>query len=93
MTTTQTIEREISQMTLAVPSASHNLASDSASPVVASKGAGSVHLLRRRRGRGWQSIGYAVWSCSRQAWVCGSWRSPVSADEAHEHLARMAWEG
>lgn len=89
----QTIEQDISRMRLAVPSAARNVASDSSSPIVASKGAGSVHLLRRRRGRGWQSIGYAVWSCAQQAWVCGSWRSPVGADEAHEHLTRMAWEG
>ncbi len=62
-------------------------------PLIASKGAGSIHVLRRRRGKGWQYLGYAVWSCRQQAWVCGSWRHPVSIEQATRHLRNMAWEG
>lgn len=84
---------DVREMSLASPSASTNLDGLGENPLVASKGAGSVHALRRRRGAGWQYIGYAVWSCRTQGWVCGSWSRPVSADEAHAHLTNMAWEG
>jgi len=84
---------DVREMTLASNSADANLASSDSNPLVASKGAGSVHVLRRRRGSGWSYLGYAVWSCRTQGWVCGSWNRPISADEAHAHLADMAWEG
>ena len=84
---------EVREMSLGSPSATANLNSSDGSPTVASKGAGSVNVLRRRRGNGWQYLGYAVWSCRTQGWVCGSWDRPVSADEAHAYLADMAWEG
>lgn len=98
MTTATKMNREavladVREMSLGSPSATANLASTDGSPLVASKGAGSVHVLRRRRGAGWQYLGYAVWSCRTQGWVRGSWDRPVSADEAHAHLADMAWEG
>lgn len=62
-------------------------------PLIASKGAGSIHVLRRRRCKDWCYLGYAVWSCRRQAWVCGSWRHPVSIEEAARHLRNMDWAG
>lgn len=98
MTTTtkmnrDTVLRDICDMHLGVPMAQQNLDSIHDSPMVASKGAGSVCVLRRRCGTGWRYLGYAVWSCRSQQWVCGSWRTPVSATDAHDHLVDMAWEG
>lgn len=89
----ESVTIEVRDMSLASNSAEANLASSGNSPLVASKGAGSVHVLRHRRGAGWQYLGYAVWSCRTQGWVCGSWDRPVDADEAHAHLTDMAWEG
>lgn len=87
------VTRDVTGMSLASPSAADNLASSTADPLVASKGACSVHALRRRCGRGWQYIGYAVWSCRQQGWVSGSWTRPVDADEAHDALRDMSWDG
>lgn len=78
---------------LVVPSARQNLTSDTADPLVSSKGAGSVHALRRRCGKGWRYLGYAVWSCRRQSWVCGSWSRPVDFATAEAALRNMPWEG
>lgn len=77
----------------ATPSAAENLLGSQASPLVASKGAGSIHALRRRRGAAWQYIGYAVWSCRQQRWVLGSWDTPVAMAEAAEYLADMDYGG
>lgn len=98
MTATKTtkidsILSDLSDLHLASTSARDNLTSDAGDPLVCSKGAGSVHALRRRSGKGWRYIGFAVWSCRTQGWVCGSWSRPVSLTEAHEYLADMAWEG
>lgn len=88
----QCILSDLKSLNLASPSALQNMASESDDPLICSKGAGSVHALRRV-GNGWRYIGFAVWSCKTQGWVCGSWRAPVSLSEAHEYLADMAWEG
>ncbi len=59
-------------------------------PLLASKGAGSVHALFRDG----ECIGYAVWSCRLQGWVAGSWDRPIGDYRtAERHLRRMPWEG
>lgn len=83
----------VAVMELAVPDAAARLDGGEGSPLVASKGAGSVHVLRRMRGTGWQYIGFAVWSCAKQSWVCGSWRRPTTARAAHQALLDMDWAG
>lgn len=84
---------KIAEGSLTVPSASENLRGDGTSPMVASKGAGSVDVLRRRCGKGWNYIGFAVWSCKKQSYVAGSWSRPLDFEEAHATLKDMAWEG
>jgi len=85
---------DVSEMRLSTRTASANLGSaDDHAPTVASKGAGSVCVLRRRHGKGWRYVGYATWSCRTQTFVRGSWSHPVTAGEAHEALESMDWEG
>lgn len=76
-----------------VSDAPARLASEDDHPLIASKGAGSIHALRRHTTRGWRYLGFAVWSCRSQGWVCGSWKSPVDFPTAEDALRSMPWEG
>lgn len=88
--TAERIASDLASGALVVPFAARRVAERTTNdPLVASKGAGSIHLLHRDG----HAIGYAVWSCRTQSWVCGSWRSPTDYQTAERHLRNMPWEG
>jgi len=66
MTTTRKLNRQAIEAimevdaVLASPLWRENLNSNSDNPLLSSKGAGSVHALRRRAGKGWCYLGFAV---------------------------------